>query len=197
LSKISIEGNSSGTGTFTIASPNSNTNRTLDLPDNSGTIITSGSTGGVSQAMLASNVGATGPAFSATAGALTVSASTWTKIPFSSEQFDTNNNYDPTTNYRFTPTVAGYYYFTIQTFMSVNANRGAVSVYKNGSSTIERLDVGTTINGGASFAANGLLEMNGTTDYVEAYVYQEGTGTTTINTNAALTLFSGFLARAN
>jgi len=141
--------------------------------------------------------GATGPAFSATAGALTVSASTWTKIPFSGEQFDTNNNYDPTTNYRFTPTVAGYYYFTIQLFMSVNANRGAVSVYKNGVSTLEKLDLGSTANGGISFSTNGLLSMNGTTDYVEAYVYQEGTGTTNINTNASLTLFSGFLARAN
>jgi len=38
LSKVAIEGNSSGTGTFTIASPNSNTNHTLDLPDASGVI---------------------------------------------------------------------------------------------------------------------------------------------------------------
>jgi microcystin-dependent protein len=43
MSKISLSGNPSGTGTFTIASPNSNTNRTLNLPDTSGTVVVSGS----------------------------------------------------------------------------------------------------------------------------------------------------------
>ena len=42
MSKISIEGNASGSGTFTIASPNSNTNRTLNLPDSSGTVVVTG-----------------------------------------------------------------------------------------------------------------------------------------------------------
>lgn len=40
MSGIKIVGNSSGTGTFTISSPNSNTSRTLTLPDEAGTIIT-------------------------------------------------------------------------------------------------------------------------------------------------------------
>jgi len=44
MSKVSIEGNASGTGTFTIASPNSNTNRTLTLPDSTGTLVVSGTT---------------------------------------------------------------------------------------------------------------------------------------------------------
>ena len=38
MSKISLSGNPSGTGTFTIASPNSNTDRTLNLPDAAGTL---------------------------------------------------------------------------------------------------------------------------------------------------------------
>ncbi len=38
MSKIALEGNASGTGTFTIASPNSNNNRTITLPDSTGTI---------------------------------------------------------------------------------------------------------------------------------------------------------------
>jgi len=37
MSKISIEGNSSGTGTFTIASPNTNTSYSLSLPEEAGT----------------------------------------------------------------------------------------------------------------------------------------------------------------
>jgi len=40
MSKVTIQGDASGTGIFTIASPNSNTDRTLVLPDEAGTIIT-------------------------------------------------------------------------------------------------------------------------------------------------------------
>lgn len=40
MSSIKLESNASGTGVFTLASPNSNTNRTLTLPDATGTIIT-------------------------------------------------------------------------------------------------------------------------------------------------------------
>jgi len=38
MSKIALTPNASGTGTFTIAAPNTNTDRTLSIPDNSGTI---------------------------------------------------------------------------------------------------------------------------------------------------------------
>ena len=44
MSKISLSGNSSGTGTLTIASPNTNSDRTLTLPDSTGTIATAEST---------------------------------------------------------------------------------------------------------------------------------------------------------
>jgi hypothetical protein len=40
MSKVTIAGDANGTGVFTIAAPNGNTNRTLMLPDEAGTIIT-------------------------------------------------------------------------------------------------------------------------------------------------------------
>ena len=40
MSKITLEPNSSGAGTFSIVSPDSNTNRTLTLPDEEGTVAT-------------------------------------------------------------------------------------------------------------------------------------------------------------
>lgn len=40
MSKVVIAGDASGTGTFTISAPNGNTDRTLVLPDEAGTIIT-------------------------------------------------------------------------------------------------------------------------------------------------------------
>jgi hypothetical protein len=42
MSKIALSGNASGTGTFTFASPGTNTDRTLTLPDATGTVNVSG-----------------------------------------------------------------------------------------------------------------------------------------------------------
>ena len=39
MSKVKIEGNASGTGTLTISAPNTNTDRTLTLPDGAGEIL--------------------------------------------------------------------------------------------------------------------------------------------------------------
>ena len=50
MSKITLTPNASGAGTFTIASPNGGTNRTLTLPDSDGTLLASGSSITVSSA---------------------------------------------------------------------------------------------------------------------------------------------------
>lgn len=42
MSIVKVQGNASGTGIFTVASPNSNTDRTLTLPDATGTVQVSG-----------------------------------------------------------------------------------------------------------------------------------------------------------
>jgi hypothetical protein len=46
MSKIALSGNVSGSGTLTIAAPNTNSDRTLTLPDNSGTLLSNASTAG-------------------------------------------------------------------------------------------------------------------------------------------------------
>ena len=47
MSLVKVSGNASGTGTLTIAAPNTNTDYTLTLPTNTGTLISTGSTGQV------------------------------------------------------------------------------------------------------------------------------------------------------
>lgn len=47
MSKVVIQGNASGTGDFTIAAPNSNTDRTLTLPDHAGEVLVNGTTSNV------------------------------------------------------------------------------------------------------------------------------------------------------
>ena len=46
MSKIALSGNANGTGTLTIAAPDTSTDRTLTLPDNSGTLLSNASTAG-------------------------------------------------------------------------------------------------------------------------------------------------------
>lgn len=191
MSKVAIQGNASGTGTFTIAAPNSNSNQTLTLPDVTGTVVTTGSTGGVTQAMLASGVAGNGPAFRATRSTtFNPSGSTWTKVPLNSENFDTNNNFDNATNYRFTPTVAGYYQINTHAFATGSPPECYVALYKNGSNVAYSL-----FNGSGTGQWTGMVsdvwDANGTTDYFEMYVW------TSASSPAISGMYmSGFMARS-
>lgn len=49
MSSVRLSGNASGTGILTVASPNTNSNRTLTLPDNTGTLLSTASAGTVLQ----------------------------------------------------------------------------------------------------------------------------------------------------
>jgi hypothetical protein len=196
MSKVAIKGATTGTGTFTIESPATNTDRTLVLPDEAGTLLTSASTGGVSQAMLASGVAGTGPAFNAYGTALqSVSNATWTKIAFNTELFDTNNNYDNATNYRFTPTVAGYYQINAIIATSPSASGLAfVALYKNGT----LYSYGNTVpnSNGGYITTNSLVYCNGLTDYVEIFAFQNSGISLSFGSNTLAFQFSGCLVRA-
>jgi len=53
MSLVQISGNASGTGTLTIAAPNTNSNFTLTLPENTGTLLSTKSAGTVLQVVQA------------------------------------------------------------------------------------------------------------------------------------------------
>jgi len=197
LSKIALSGNASGTGTLTLSAPNTNTNQTLTLPDNSGTVITTASTGGVAQAMLASGVAGTGPAFSAykSGNQTGVASSTFTKVTFGAEEFDTNSCFDTSTA-RFTPTVAGYYQFNWN--LDVGGATTALNIadiYKNG--VKQKRSNGISVSNGETYITGAaIIYMNGTTDYVELYVYISGSGATVYGGAIEYSWFQGFLARS-
>ena len=68
------------------------------------------------------------------------SDNTWTKIAFNTEDLDTDGTYDNSSNYRFTPAVAGKYlcYTQASTFGGqTTINYTQVAIYKNGSSHIQ------------------------------------------------------------
>jgi hypothetical protein len=133
------------------------------------------------------------PAFFASiASAQSLSTASYTKMQMGTEIFDTNNNYDSTTNYRFTPTVAGYYLVTISLFWTSTVVSPSNGIFKNGSIYSSRYDQGTFTN--LMQAHTGLIYLNGTTDYIENFA-QISSGTTAVYTGNNSS-FQAFLARA-
>jgi hypothetical protein len=124
------------------------------------------------------------PAFEATrTGDQNLTNAAITKVEFNVENLDTDNCYDNSTNYRFTPNVAGkYFVYTVLRGDSANNSQGEYVVgyiYKNGTAVKSAL-VDMRLNPGrqASVTLNAILDMNGTTDYVESYIAFETTGST-------------------
>jgi hypothetical protein len=105
-----------------------------------------------------------------------------TKITFDVEAFDTDNAYDNTTNYRFTPGVAGYYFVYSCFRFDFAGNSGTNHMYirKNGVSLKQFGKAQITGEGATNRETSTVLYLN-TTDYVEIYARQ-GTGSNqTIN----------------
>ena len=115
------------------------------------------------------NLSIDGPTFSAyQSSTQTLSGATWTKIQFQTEEWDTANCFDSTTNYRFTPNVAGYYSVTGKIQPNASYSAGGVAVYKNGS-IYKYGDYNLNSTGVAPPAMTCLVYLNGTTDYVELW----------------------------
>ena len=192
MSKIALSPNASGTGVFTIESPNSNTDRTLTLPDEAGTVLTSASTVVYPKGV---------PAFSAyQSSAQSLSSGVFTNIQCQTEHFDTNGCFNNTGStvtlngistpaYAFAPNVAGYYQFNFHLNCTLGTSQELItSIYKNGSSVSYVSDV----IGGLTRSSNGsyLIYCNGTSDYIQMYGYIN------TNTTTSLAFFQGFMVRA-
>ena len=148
----------------------------------------------IQQADLATGVAGTGPAFSAyrSGSSQSVTSGVWTKVQLNSEDFDTASCFDSTTNYRFTPTVAGYYLITGAIYFATSTSNVNIDIYKNGASTkINYLYA----SGDLSMQMTQLIYLNGSTDYVELYGRIVGSSTAFSNAGNS-TYMIGSLARA-
>ena len=122
--------------------------------------------------------GANTPAFEAYLSATqAITHDTLTKITLSGETHDTDGCYDNSTNYRFTPDVAGKYF----TYGSITANatteqlkRFSLYIYKNGSIYKYHSNYFTNNEAYISHIYTGaVIAMNGSSDYVELYIKLE------------------------
>lgn len=158
MSSVVISGDSSGA--ITLAAPSVAGTNTITLPASTGTVMVNG------------------PAFSAYMSAnQTISTGTNTKLQINTKEFDTATAYDASTNYRFTPLVAGYYQVNGQVaWNSAASGVTFVSIYKNGSEWKRGSQI--TFNAASAVCPNvsALTYFNGSTDYVELYVNQNSGG---------------------
>jgi hypothetical protein len=185
------------------------TNGVVIQPDNSGSLVLQTNSGTTALTIDTSQnvafakgftVGATAaPAFSAyqSSSQTGISNGSNTKLLFQTEEFDTNNNFASST---FTPTVAGYYQINAACYINATAtitnaliqfNKNGVS-YKLGGYASLPTGVGET-----GVSANTLVYCNGTTDYLDVFLFWAGpSGTVSTNATINRTYFNGSMVRS-
>ena len=168
--------NGSTSGSVTLSSPAVSGTTTLTLPVQTGTVMVNG------------------PAFSAYQSSnQSITSSTWTKITFDTEEFDTNSNFASS---RFTPTVAGYYQINGVTNAGASAaaiTRSMVQIYKNGSGYKYGNDLSPASSNGVVVVSS-IVYLNGSTDYVEIYGFITATSPLT-SASSSLVYFNGSMVR--
>jgi hypothetical protein len=148
----------------------------------------------VTQTAIATGVAGTGPSFSAyQSSSQTLTSNTWTKIQFQTEEWDTASCFDSTTNYRFTPNVAGYYSVTGKIQPNSTYTAGGVAVYKNGALyKYGNYNLNATTYSPASMTC--LVYLNGSTDYIELWgLFVSGQA---LVTTADMTYFQAAMVRS-
>jgi hypothetical protein len=168
-----------GVEVVTLSRSQTLTNKSLTSPVVTGTLTAGGGVGTNGQVLTADSTAATGikwaapavlPTFSAYANTnQSFSTSTWTKITLGTEEWDTNTNFASS---RFTPTVAGYYTIAGRLDLSgLTANTTAyLAVWKNGAN-YKNLATFTYAFNAIGFAGATTVYLNGSTDYIELYVF--------------------------
>jgi hypothetical protein len=124
-------------------------------------------------------IGANTPLFYvyASAGNTSFSQNTLTKVTLNNESYDSGSFFDITTNYRFLPTIAGKYLFIGQAYIDYTAGAPttlSANIRLNNASSIAT----SGYNSGSGYGArnmSGIVNMNGSTDYIELFVYSNST----------------------
>jgi hypothetical protein len=140
----------------------------------------------------------TRPAFFATLSAdTTISDDTVTKVAANTELFDTDSAYDNSTNYRFTPGVAGKYY--IFGYMQVNCSSGeltqAILSFKKNGSTVSEGELNLANSSGfRTGISNATVVDMDDDDYVEMYAMGNvGSGSVSLKSDSnTKTCFGGY-----
>ena len=184
MSKVVIQGNASGTGNFTIAAPNSNTDRTLTLPDATGTV-------------RVDSVGATPlPIFHAWRSTNYSTSGTPATLIYDQTKVNQGNHYSTTTG-KFTAPVDGIYEFAWASIATTANDVFRYILAINGSPETAKDELRVDINStGLDYGTNGEFSRYislSANDTVEVQVNTGSAQTGYGDANFAYTYFRGRL----
>ena len=178
MSVVKVQGNASGTGIFTIAAPATNTDRTLTLPDQTGTVLT--------------NAGPFTASSSASAGAVTIDSSNnvgigtsspGTKLDVNGQRIRINNASDPGLELSALSAVKGYvFYDTTNNLVTVrHASSTGINCDSSGNLLVGTTSVAANAKVTVSFAggsgsSRGLVMVSGSTASTAMVAFQNPNG---------------------
>lgn len=122
-----------------------------------------------------------------------IPASTRTKVLYPATDFNVGNGFD-TSNSRFIPSFSGYYRVTAQGWLQSTSDARFLQFYffKNGadvSAQLAHASTGTWLSAGIS----DIIHFNGTTDYLEVFVYHNNPLATPLKGYSSRTFFTAEL----
>ena len=138
-----------------------------------------------------------GPSFYAYLGSnQTLSAATWTKVAFNTENWDTDSNYD-TTTYRFTPTTSGKFNVNVSCFM-YDGPEYRLALYKNGSEVafLDIKDNSSVSDMNPNLQGSTTVSLNGSTDYIEVYAFMRAGSTRRVDAGTTNNWFTATWLRS-
>ena len=183
----------STSGSITLQEPAVAGTTTISLPATSGTALVAPTALTVPNTTGTVMVSGNMPAFSAYSNnSQTIVTATYVKMQINTEEFDTANCYDPTTNYRFTPNVAGYYQVNGTINFNATVTAPQLGIYKNGS----QFKMGSNPASGNWATVAALIYLNGSTDYIELYGAHVTGTTQTLLSTSQYNYFQASLVRA-
>ena len=120
----------------------------------------------------------------------TISSSVFTKVSLNAKNYDVGSYFDATTNFRYTPLIAGKYLIIGQIYFGpgpASAGVTTLALYKNGSS------VAATYHqtNGTIIQVSGIVTLNGSSDYIELWGLSVNTGSI-FKAGSSLTFLQGY-----
>lgn len=138
---------------------------------------------------------AAGPKFFAYRSAVqAIGTGAWTKMQFNTELYDTNSNFDNATNYRFTPTVAGYYQLSTHVrldYTTTGTFTHGLRITKNGTESLRVIHYPVNGYKDGTMVVTGILYFNGSSDYCEVEIFQNSGANQNTSANTAEEYFCG------
>ena len=182
----------SGGNKVTLSAPASNPSSDINfkLPQSAGSagqVLMTDGNGNLSWVSQPTNT----PAFSVYRnGTQSIAHNTYTKVQYNTENFDTDNTFDNSTNYRFTPAFSGKSYLvaSIRLYGTDDFNNYILEIHKNGTAVLRQQNSHWHYE---SAQVSGIVTHD-TDDYFEVFVMQQSGSSLVVMSGSPITYFMGY-----